>query len=134
MTLVFQPTFADLDTFETALYLVLVVAATFTTVLALAPVHLHRSLIRQHSKAALVLLGHLLLRVALVGLVVVITGTVLLIFDVATVNRMSAFAAAAAVLVIIAILAATPALARDSRFRAWAERKAHGDRNSSAFS
>src|SRR3954452_4540316 len=90
LTIAFQPKFAELDTFDKGVYLFLVVAATLTTALALAPVHLHRSLFRQHSKTALVAVGHLLLRSALLGLALVITGTVLLIFDVATGRRPAA--------------------------------------------
>ena len=44
LTIAFQPTFTKLDAFQKTVYLCLVVAAAVTTALALAPVHLHRSL------------------------------------------------------------------------------------------
>ena len=83
LTIVFQPKFATLSTFQHAVYLVLVIAATLTTALALSPVVLHRRLFRHHEKREVVDMGHRLLTGALVGLGVVMTGTVLLIFDVA---------------------------------------------------
>ena len=90
LTIVFQPTFADLDVFDKTVYLCLVVLATLTTALALAPVALHRSLFRHHSKPVLVQASHLLLRAALVGLALVMVGAVLLIVDVATGDRTTA--------------------------------------------
>lgn len=119
LTIVFQPKFAQLPAFDQGVYLGLVLAATVTTALALAPVHLHRSLFRQHSKPQLVQTAHLLLRAALLGLAVVISGTVLLIFDVATGNRGVAVAAAAAIVVTLALLASIPAITRTN----WARRR-----------
>jgi hypothetical protein len=72
-------------------------AAVLTTALGLAPVSLHRSLFRQHAKKVVVGTGHLILRVVLVGVGLVLTGTVLLIFDVA-VGRTAAWIAASATL------------------------------------
>lgn len=124
LTIVFQPTFTDLDPFDRTVYLCLVVASTLTTALALAPVHLHRSLFRHHSKPVLVQAGHLLLRAALVGLVVVMVGAVLLIVDVATGDRATALAVAGAVAVTLLVLAALPALVRNDRVRDWLEQAA----------
>jgi hypothetical protein len=124
LTIAFQPTFADLPAFDKGVYLVLVVAATVTTALALAPVHLHRGLFRQHSKAVLVQTGHLLLRAALVGLAIVITGTVLLIFDVATGDRTVAVLAAASIAAVLAVLGAVPAITKTQRVRRWLEQGA----------
>src|SRR6478752_7138186 len=117
LTIVFQPTFADLARFDQTLYLGLVVASTVTTALALAPVHLHRSLFRHHSKAALVQVAHLLLRAALAGLALVMTGAVLLIFDVATGDRGVAIVAAAGVAVLLTALAVLPAVVGSDRVR-----------------
>ena len=84
------------------------VVAALTTAAALAPVYLHRRLFRQHRKAAVVEYGHRLLSGALVGLVVVMTGTVLLIFDVAL-GLEGGATAAAGVLLVILLLAVLPA-------------------------
>ena len=46
LTLPFQAAFADLDDFDTALYLVLVLLSALTTALVLTPVAIHRRLVR----------------------------------------------------------------------------------------
>jgi hypothetical protein len=124
LTIVFQPTFADLPAFDRTVYLCLVVASTLTTALALAPVHLHRSLFRQHSKPELVQAGHLLLRAALGGLVVVMVGAVLLIVDVATGDRSTAFIIAGSVALVLLGLASLPAIVATDRVRRRLERSA----------
>src|SRR3954452_2214229 len=108
LTIVFQPRFATLSPFQHAVYLVLVIAATVTTALALSPVVLHRRLFRHHVKREVVDMGHRLLTGALVGLGVVMTGTVLLIFDVA-VGARPATLAAVGVLVVLLVLTVVPA-------------------------
>jgi hypothetical protein len=108
LTIAFQPRFATLTAFQHVVYLGLVIAATLTTALALAPVYLHRRLFRRHQKGTVVQYGHRLLSWALAGLVVVMTGTVLLIFDVAL-GLDGGVAAAAFVLLAIILLAALPA-------------------------
>jgi magnesium-transporting ATPase (P-type) len=108
LTIVFQPRFSSLSPFQHNLYLVLVIAATLTTALALTPVYLHRLLFRRHKKTTLVRYGHRLISCALAGLVVVMVGTVLLIFDVA--NGLNAGTiAAVVVLAAIVLLAGIPA-------------------------
>ena len=108
LTIAFQPRFATLTTFQHVVYLGLVLAATLTTALALAPVYMHRRLFRHHKKAVVVEYGHRLLSWALAGLAVVMTGTVLLIFDVAL-GLDGGLAAAAFVLVALVLLGALPA-------------------------
>jgi hypothetical protein len=107
LTIAFQPRFATLSPLQHDLYLVLVLAATVTTALALAPVVLHRRLFRQHEKREVVERGHRLLSCALVGLGVVMTGTVLLIFDVAE-GLSGGTLAAAGVLVVLLVLTTVP--------------------------
>ena len=125
LTIAFQPTFAQLPAFDRALYLALVLSATATTALALAPVHLHRALFRQRSKPMVVQTAHLLLRAALVGLTVVIIGIVLLIFDVATKDRSVAVVAASAVAATLVGLAWVPAIAKTERARRWLQKTAN---------
>jgi hypothetical protein len=108
LTIVFQPRFATLSPFQHNLYLGLVLTATLTTALALSPVYLHRLLFRRHKKTTLVDYGHRLISGALVGLVVVMVGTVLLIFDVASGLDVGTVAAVV-VLAVIVLLAAVPA-------------------------
>lgn len=124
LTIVFQPTFHQLGVFDRTVYLCLVVASTLTTALALAPVHLHRSLFRHHSKPVLVHAGHLLLRAALVGLVVVMVGAVLLIVEVATGDRPLAFLVAGGVALALLVLGMLPAVVRNDAVHQWLERSA----------
>ena len=121
LTIAFQPVFHQLEAFDQAVYLCLVVASIVTTALALAPVHLHRSLFRHHSKPVLVQAGHLLLRAALIGLVVVMVGAVLLVVDVATGDRTMAYVVAGGVAGVLVLL---PAMVANDRVRRWLERSA----------
>ncbi len=109
LTIAFQPTFKGLTAFQHGVYLILVSAAVLTTALGLAPVNLHRALFRQHARAAIVGTAHLILRIVLAGVGLVLTGTVLLIFDV-TVGRTAAWIAAGVTLVLLVLIAALPTL------------------------
>ena len=107
LTIAFQPKFTTLTSFQHGVYLVLVLATTLTTALALAPVVLHRRLFRRHEKRQVVERGHQLLSCALVGLGVVMTGTVLLIFDVTEGLRSSSLVTAG-VAVVLLVLTVVP--------------------------
>jgi Family of unknown function (DUF6328) len=78
----FQQKFDQLDAAQHRVYLGLIVTAVLTTALALAPVNLHRALFRRHAKATLVAVSSVILRVVLLGVALVLGGTVVLIFDV----------------------------------------------------
>ena len=54
LTIAFQQRFSDLTTFQTRVYLILVIAAVLTTALGLAPVNLHRALFRKGAKVTVV--------------------------------------------------------------------------------
>jgi Family of unknown function (DUF6328) len=122
VTIAFLPQFAELSAFDRGIYLVLVVVTTVTTALALAPVHLHRSLFRRRVKSVVVQLSHLLLRSALLGLAIAMTGTVLLVFNVATGEPSMAIAAAIGVLLVIVVISALPRLAQTETVRRHVER------------
>jgi Family of unknown function (DUF6328) len=107
LAIAFQNRFADLDRFQLTVYLGLVLAAVLTTAMGLAPVNLHRVLFRQHAKEAVVQIAHVLLRITLVGVGIILTGTVLLIFDV-VLGRTIAVIAAAAIAVVLVAIAALP--------------------------
>ncbi|MBA8795048.1 hypothetical protein FHX74_002676 [Friedmanniella endophytica] len=108
LTIAFQPRFSTLTTFQHVVYLALVAIATLTTAMALTPVVLHRRLFRRHRKPEVVRLGHRFLVLAMSGLGLVMTGTVLLIFDVAA-GRTAGAVAAVAVVVLLLSLAVGPA-------------------------
>jgi hypothetical protein len=96
LTLPFQPSFGDLDTFQTRLYLALVLLAVTTTALVITPVAVHRRITGQHVKERLATLGLL------------VTGMVMLIFDV-VVDRTAALVAAGCVGAgIVALLVVLP--------------------------
>lgn len=102
LALAFQERFRDLDTYQVTTYLVLVVMASIATLLALAPVSLHRALFRQQAKQRIVRLANVLLKLTLAAVALTLTGTVLLIFDV-VVSRQAGLIAAAIALVLAAL-------------------------------
>lgn len=87
----------------------LVVISVLTTALALAPVSLHRALFRRRVKRLVVGFGHVVLRLVLLGVGLVLVGTVLLVFDV-VVGQPTALVVAALTALAIAGIAALPAL------------------------
>jgi hypothetical protein len=103
LAVAFQARFTDLDSYQVTLYLVLVVAAALTTALGLGPVSLHRLLFRRHAMEQIVRIGNILVRATLAGVAIVLTGIVLLIFDV-VVGRVAGFIAGGGVLLITILL------------------------------
>ncbi len=81
LTLPFQQRFQKLSAFDQGVYLVLVFLAVAITLLALAPVSLHRLLFRQKAKTELVGIGNALLIVCLAAASLLFTGIVLFIVD-----------------------------------------------------
>ena len=114
LTIVFQPKFAELDDFQHAVYLVLVVLSGVTTVLGLTPVLLHRELFRRQMKDTVVRTADLFLRAALGGIALVLTGTQLLVFDVA-VDRQAGLVAAGVTLVVVLAIGLLPVALRRRR-------------------
>ena len=111
LAIAFQNRFEDLSTFQHRVYLILVLIAVLTTAMGLAPVNLHRGLFRKHAKPVVVRTAHIILRIALVGVGLVLTGTVLLIFDV-VVDRRSALIAAGSTLLVVIVIAVLPMIVR----------------------
>lgn len=102
LTLPFQSRFGELDTFQVVTYLVLVLVAVATTIVVVAPVSLHRLLFRRHLKPETVSTGDRIAKAGLGLLGIVVTGVVLLVFDVVT-TRTTALVVAAAVLAVVAV-------------------------------
>lgn len=109
LAVAFQPRFTELDRYQLAVYCVLVALAVLITVLALAPVGLHRRMFRRGRKPMLVQAGHTILTIALIGVAVLLSGTVLLIFD-WTVGRAAGIAAGAVVAFTAVAVAVLPQL------------------------
>ncbi|GAA3627937.1 DUF6328 family protein [Microbacterium awajiense] len=82
LALAFQPAFDDLTDGQRSLYLVLVVLAALSTIIALAPVALHRALFQQKAKPNVVSYGHAALVTALVTVAALVLGVVAFVFDV----------------------------------------------------
>ena len=116
LTIAFQQRFGELTTFQNRVYLILVVAAVLTTALGLAPVNLHRALFRRGAKVTVVQTAHVIMRFTLVGVAVMLIGTVLLIFDL-VVGRTAALVMAGLTLLAVIILAMLPRLGGASRRR-----------------
>jgi Family of unknown function (DUF6328) len=103
LTLPFQETFTDLDDFQKTLYLVLVVLAALTTAVVVAPVAVHRKLSGRQVKERVVTTAHRLVGTGLLLLGLLVTGMVLLIFDVVA-DRTTALVASGGVAVVLASL------------------------------
>lgn len=115
LALAFQPAFADLDEAERAFYLVLVVLAALSAIVALAPVAFHRTVFRQHAKPTVVAYGHAALVTALVTVSALLVGVVAFVFLV-VVSATAAWVAGAVLGVLIAVLwAAIPVWLRRLR-------------------
>ena len=117
LTLAFQQRFTDLNQVQIDIYLVLVIVAGLTTALGLAPVSLHRTLFREGAKAQIVHIGDIILKATLVGVALVLTGTVLLIFDVVIGLTAALIAAGGTLVIIVLIWVLVPALVRPRRTR-----------------
>ncbi|WP_243855219.1 DUF6328 family protein [Diaminobutyricimonas sp. TR449] len=102
LAVAFQPRFTELDDFQRIVYLILVLTAALATVLALAPVSLHRALFRQGAKQRIVDTANRILKITLVLVAITLSGTVLLIFDF-VLDRIIGLIAGSMTLLIIAI-------------------------------
>ncbi|HEY0237683.1 MAG TPA: DUF6328 family protein [Friedmanniella sp.] len=116
LAVAFQQKFDQLSVVEHRIYLGLIVTAVLTTALALAPVNLHRALFRRHAKVRLVAISNVILRIVLLGVALVLGGTVVLIFAVVAGPTAAVVAGVLALLILLA-LAALPLVvrARDRR-------------------
>ncbi len=102
LTLPFQSRFTDLDETQVTMYLVLVLLAAATTAMVVGPVSLHRLLFQRRLKPEIVRAAHRIVLAGLTGLSLVVTGTVLLIFDV-VVSREAALWAAGGVMLLLVV-------------------------------
>jgi SNF family Na+-dependent transporter len=108
LTLPFQQKFGTLDDFARGLYLVLVVLAALTTALVMAPVAIHRRLSGKHIKERVVSSAHRLVYGVLTCIALLVSGMVMLIFDVVVDRTYAVVAAAAVGVVLVVLLVALP--------------------------
>ena len=112
LALAFQPAFADLDQGQRVFYLVLVVLATLSAVIALAPVALHRMVFGRREKRTVVRYGHIALITALVTVSVLLVGVVAFVFDVVLGAAASWIIGIAAAVVLITLWGMVPVILR----------------------
>jgi SNF family Na+-dependent transporter len=109
LTLPFTTKFPSLDDFQRDLFLVLVVIAALTTAVVITPVAVHRRISGRHVKERLVATAHRLVGIGLALLAALVTGIVVLTFDVVLNDRTAALVAGAAVgAIIVGLLVVLP--------------------------
>lgn len=112
LAVAFQPRFGDMDELQRDLYIVLVVLAATASILALAPVGIHRELFGRRRKPELVHIAGLIVRIALVVVGVLTIGVTTLIIDF-TVGRVAgAVTLVAGLILVIALWVALPRFVR----------------------
>ena len=119
LAVAFQPRFTDMDELQRDLYVILVALAAVATILALAPVGMHRALFGRRRKPELVRIAARIVRIDLIVIGALTIGVTTLIVDF-TVNRTAGVVALIAALALVAAL--WVALPRVMRGRSEAER------------
>lgn len=115
LAVAFQPRFTDMDELQRDLYVVLVALAAIATILALAPVGLHRVLFGRRRKPDLVRIAGRIVKIDLVVIAALTIGVTTLIIDF-TVNRTAGIVALiSAVVVVFALWIALPTAVRRMR-------------------
>lgn len=112
LALAFQPAFADLSDAQRGFYLGLVVLSALTSIVALAPVALHRVLFRQRAKKQVVAYGHAALVTSLLTVSVLLVCVVGFVFDVVVDAGAATVAVIALGLVVVALWIVAPAILR----------------------
>jgi hypothetical protein len=108
LTLAFQSRFGKLDPEQVEIYLVLVILAGLTTALGLTPVAIHRALFRKRAMAQLVATGDILLKLTLVCVGLILTGTTLFIFAVVVSTRAGLIAGAVTLVITVLLWILVP--------------------------
>jgi SNF family Na+-dependent transporter len=108
LTLPFTTKFPSLDDFQQTLYLVLVIVAALTTAVVITPVAVHRRISGRHVKERLVQTAHRLVGVGLTLLAVLVTGIVVLVFDVVLDRTAALVAGAVVAAILVGLLIALP--------------------------
>ncbi|SJN29639.1 hypothetical protein FM104_06605 [Microbacterium esteraromaticum] len=112
LAVAFQPLFPKLDDLQRGLYVTLVLLAATATILALAPVGMHRLLFRQRRKPLLVRVAHRVMQANLVVIGAVTVGVTVLIMDIAIGRTAALVAGAGGVIAIVVLWIAIPMMLR----------------------
>ncbi len=108
LAVAFQPRFDELDDAQRTLYIVLVILAGLATVLALAPVSMHRVLFGKRRKPELVRFASRIVSVNLAVVAALTIGVVTLVIDFALDRTTALVILSAGVLIVIAVWAILP--------------------------
>lgn len=100
LAVAFQPRFTDMDELQRDLYVVLVALAAIATILALAPVGMHRALFGLRRKPDLVRVAARIVKIDLVVIGALTIGVTTLIIDF-TVNRTAGVVALVSALILV---------------------------------
>jgi hypothetical protein len=115
LAVAFQPRFEDLDVFQRDVYVVLVGLAALATILALAPVGMHRALFGRRRKPQLVRIAARIVRIDLIVIAALTVGVTTLIIDF-TVGRTAGLVALIASIVVVLIFwMALPTIVRRAK-------------------
>jgi hypothetical protein len=117
LAVAFQPRFTELDPLQVALYLVLVGLAALATILALAPVGLHRTLFGQRRKPDLVRAASTLVKANLVVVGALSVGVTALIVDFTLDRTFSIVILAIGAVIVLTFWLALPLLLARSKRR-----------------
>ncbi|MFD8007062.1 DUF6328 family protein [Streptomyces mirabilis] len=110
LTLAFTPRFPSLDTVQRATYVTTLLLAVVAAALFTAPAALHRSLFRQGAKPTIVRVSSVLATVGTGVLMLALTGSVLLVVDVALGRAVGIASGAGTLLVCVALWGLLPRL------------------------
>ncbi|WP_309080501.1 DUF6328 family protein [Zhihengliuella sp.] len=118
MTLPFQSRFTELSSTQHGVYIVLLVASVLITGLIMTPVAIHRRMFRRHVKEQTVEYGHHLVRVALVGIGLVVSLAVFFIVDIVVSLTAAWWIGGGVLAVTLFLLTILPAVLRSRQKRA----------------
>lgn len=116
LAVAFQPRFTDMDQLQRDLYVILVALATVATILALAPVGMHRALFGHRRKPELVRIAARIVRIDLVVIGALTIGVTTLIVDFTLTRTAGIIALVASLVLVVTLWIAVPRVMRQRRF------------------
>jgi len=112
LAVAFQPRFTDMDEFQRDVYVVLVALAALATILALAPVGMHRAFFGLRRKPELVKIAARIVKIDLIVIGALTIGVTTLIIDFTVDRTAGLIALCSALVVVVALWAVLPRVIR----------------------
>lgn len=112
LAVAFQPRFTDMDEFQRDVYVVLVALAALATILALAPVGMHRAFFGLRRKPELVKIAARIVKIDLVVIGALTIGVTTLIIDFTVDRAAGLIALCSALVVVVALWVVLPRVVR----------------------